>query len=136
MTYLKNTIPTALVLLLLSLWACQQPNSDRYVEAEQPDKLIEKEEFTEILLRLHLSESEIAHSQLPQDTATLLFIHIRDSIWADYQVDSGVFFENFNYYCTQPHTMYTIYNTLTDSLSLMQSRYRMEQEKNNQKEDE
>ncbi|MGK7388917.1 MAG: DUF4296 domain-containing protein [Candidatus Cyclobacteriaceae bacterium M2_1C_046] len=85
-----------------------------------PEKVLSKDEMTNILLDVYITEAKVANytPRLPRDSAKIVFEVLKQDILEEYDVSDSVFRQNVQYYFRQPEVMDEIYSRVLDSLNL------------------
>ena len=91
-----------------------------------PNEIIDPDKMADILVDVHLAESMIQESK--DDSIKLN----KDKVLSGYygvimkihQVSQEEFVNSYNYYDEHPLILHYIHNTMTERLSLMESRYK------------
>ena len=66
-------------------------------ERTAPERKLSKEEMIRVMVEIHLAESVISNSGLNNETGLYRFERYRRRIYSDYNIDSAVFAQNFEY---------------------------------------
>lgn len=104
---MKNIFLTILFLVALSCG-----NSK-----DKPENLLSKAKMVDILIDIHILESEIQSLRLSKDSSQLLFNTFERQVFNDHQVSKEVYKMSFEYYLEDVKEMERIYGVVIDSLN-------------------
>lgn len=107
-----------LILLVLST-ACVKPE-------EHPADLIPKDSMAQILVNIHISEAKVATRPMHPDSTYLFYEVYKKDVYKKYKISPERFQKSFDYYLRNLDQMDQIYETVVDSLGLMEGRGRLE----------
>ncbi|TRX49854.1 DUF4296 domain-containing protein [Fulvivirga sp. M361] len=112
-------------LILLPFFSC---NSKKI-----PEGMLTQEQMVPILLDVYIGESRVNEFKVKRDSAMILFHAYEQKIFEKYEISDSVYRMSVAYYYDHPDELESIYETLLDSLNLMEKRL---EEKNKEKEEE
>ena len=105
-----------LFLFLVLGLACCRPKKER-----PPAGLLNKEQMTKTLIRIHLLEADLENRHLPQDSATILFNREKKKLLEQAGVTEDRFKMSYDFYLRNPQYLDVIYAAVVDSLSLREA---------------
>jgi hypothetical protein len=109
------------VLLCLLAVGC----SDGDKKIDPPANLVPREKMVDILIEIHIAESKVIQRNLRTDSAQLYFAAYKDQIYKKNGVREDDFRKSYLYYMDNIKDMDEIYSVVVDSLSLRESRGRL-----------
>lgn len=104
---MKNIFLTILSLVVLSCG-----NSE-----DKPIDLLSKAKMVDILIDIHILESEIQTLRLSKDSSQLLFNTFEKGVFERHEVNKEVYKRSFEYYLEDVKEMERIYGVVIDSLN-------------------
>ena len=102
-----------LVLILLTVLSCGESDN-------KPDDILPKEKMVEMLIDIHILESEIQNLRIKKDSSHLLYNSFEREIFKKNNVDQEVYRRSFEYYLNDVDGMEKIYDVVIDSLNYME----------------
>lgn len=102
-----------LVLILLTVLSCGESDN-------KPDDILPKEKMVEMLIDIHILESEIQNLRIKKDSSHLLYNSFEREIFKKNNVDKEVYRRSFEYYLNDVDGMEEIYDVVIDSLNYME----------------
>ena len=107
-----------LIILIISffLFSCGSQNEDPNVSSK-PDKLLDKEEFTNMLTDSYLIEAAIRQGLGKGEDAADLSRYFYPELFKKYNITEEDFKENIRYYSSRPELMQEIQTEMVNRLS-------------------
>lgn len=102
--------------LFLAISGCRNPSK----EPPQPG-VIPKEEFTRLMLDLHLADGWFAYRRAQGEDAKALAIRIYDSVFAHHGIARQQFEKSIEWYAARPQLLNKIYDDLIHEVNVMQA---------------
>lgn len=102
-----------LVIILLTVLSCGESEN-------KPEKLLPKAKMVEMLIDIHILESEMQNLRLKKDSSQLLYNSFERDIFKNNNVDKEAYLRSFEYYLDDVDAMEEIYNVVIDSLNFME----------------
>ena len=102
-----------LVFTLIVVFSCGESEN-------KPDKLLPKQKMVEMLIDIHILESEIQNLRLSKDSSQLLYNTFEREIFENSGVDKDLYRTSFAYYLEEVEDMEEIYEIVIDSLNFME----------------
>ncbi len=98
--------------------------SDACQTAEQPKGILSKPQMVSVMMRIYLGESRITTLGTNPDSSYHLFLPYQDSLLRRRGVSDSTLKASYLYYLEHPKDLEEIYDSVIDSLSLMEQRAR------------
>ena len=102
-----------LAIILLTVLSCGESEN-------KPDELLPKAKMVEMLIDIHILESEIQNLRIRKDSSQLIYNSLEREIFKNNNVDKGVYLKSFEYYLNDVEAMEKIYDVVIDSLNYME----------------
>ena len=102
----------------LSLLSCQSDNE------EMPENMIPQTEMVQILADIHTIEAQIEGQIIYPDTALMTFNYAQEQLLKRHGVTPQQFRDTYHYYITHVKEMDQLYETIIDTLSLRESKFK------------
>jgi hypothetical protein len=109
--YLKLII----LLNLLVLISCGD-NEDK------PKDLLTREQMTDVLIDIHMTESALTLKSFSRDSSLVLFQLYKEEIFKRKKITEKQFQDSYNYYSIHSAGLDKIYEVVIDSLAVMESK--------------
>ena len=119
---------TLKVMLLAYLFASFSCSSEKI-----PEEVLKHEQMVPILVDMYLAESKVNELKIKRDSALIIFQVYEERIYAKHNVSYDTYRASLAYYYDHPEVLENIYETVLDSLNLLETRY---QEKDEEEKDE
>jgi hypothetical protein len=97
------------ILCIFSLFACQK-KEEKQVSILPPSKMVQ------VLIEIHLAESQIPHLSRTPDSSYLLYKGFERKIFQKLQIDSTTYQQSYQYYLNHLDEFEKIYAQVIDSL--------------------
>jgi hypothetical protein len=91
-----------------------------------PPGLLPREKMVSIWIDIHIAESKVMQINQTTDSARALFQYYKSEILKKQKVDKEIFGKSYQYYMDNIKEMDAIYAIVVDSLSLRESRGKLE----------
>lgn len=102
----------------LSLLSCQSENE------EMPENMIPQAEMVQILADIHTLEAQVEGQIIYPDTALMTFNYGQEQLLKRHGVTREQFRNSYHYYVTHVKEMNKLYETIIDTLSLRESKFK------------
>ena len=94
--------------------------------ANVPDDVLDSQRMAEILEDFHLLEFKIQQLNLPIDSQVQVYAHFEAKLLQKHMTDSLTYQKSLEFYSDHPDLMFTIYETVVDSLTLREKTRKIE----------
>lgn len=101
------------VLCLCILFSCGK---------EEEKDLLSKDEMAAMLVDFYLREARVKTNTVPEDSAAVIFSHLRKSFAQKHGISNDVIDRSYNYYIARPHELQDVYTRVIDTLALKEQR--------------
>lgn len=98
-----------IILLAVSIGACSEKEGP-------PQDILSKEQFTHLLIEIHLIEAKIDRIYVEPDSAKALFDYFQGLLLKEEGIDTATFNRTLSYYKNNPKPFMKVYEAVTDSL--------------------
>jgi hypothetical protein len=111
----KNLLVLILPVLLL---CCAKPDVK-----QPPYGVIPEDTMVNVLMDLHVLQSELSLSSLPADSAQKVYLQLEEKVFLENKVTRKRFKTSYNYYMETINKMDELYARVVDSLALHEAEY-------------
>jgi len=108
------------LVLLLAAASCKGPAE------EIPEDILPKEKMVQVLIRIHIAEAAVGMKNLPSDSASKLYKSYQNKIFKEEAVGDSAYAKSYSFYVKRPELMDEIYGAVVDSLSLRETRGKLD----------
>ncbi|MEM8565890.1 MAG: DUF4296 domain-containing protein [Bacteroidota bacterium] len=98
---------------------------------EVPEGILSEDEMVPIFLDVYLAEGKVNELRVKRDSALIIFEEYETRILDKYELTDSVYTNSLRYYYAHPLKLESIYETVLDSLNLMEKR--LDEPKNDSK---
>lgn len=85
---------------------------------KKPEGLMSQQEMINFLIDLHIVEARLNIMRVPNDTISLFFDEVEDSLFQKHGINDSIYYQSYQYYLDHIGEMETIYEAVVDSLSI------------------
>lgn len=89
-----------------------------------PPGVLTKEEYASFLVDVYLAEARVSALSLPRDSAELYYLPLKEKILGKQGLSDSVVTRTYQYYIDHPQELEEVYNSVVDTLSLREQRYK------------
>ena len=89
---------------------------------EVPEGILSEEDMIPIMLDIYLAEGKVNELRVKRDTAKAILEEYEKKIHEKYELTDSVYTNSLRYYYDNPLKLESIYETVLDSLNLMEKR--------------
>lgn len=100
---------------------------------ELPEGILSEKDMISIMLDIYLAEGKVNELRVKRDSALVIFDEYERMILGKYELTDSVYTNSLRYYYDHPLKLESIYETVLDSLNLMEKRLDEIKEKENNK---
>lgn len=101
-----------------------------------PEGILKQHEMVPILLEVYLAEGQINELRIKRDSAMMMFEVYEQKIFEKYHVSDSTYKASLVYYYDHPDQLESIYETVLDSLNLMEKKLEEKKDEGEGKEDD
>lgn len=105
------------ILPLYLTFSCQEK------EVKVPENILSEQEMVGLLQEIYLTEAKISKLSLPFDSSKVLYDLVEKDLFERYGVQDSVYETSLNWYYEHPEKLLKVYETLVDSLMVLEKRY-------------
>lgn len=96
--------------------SCQQKS--------KPAEVLTPEEMAKVMVDLYLAEARLGDRMLEKDSARKLFIPFEQQLLEKYHLPDSMVLKSYQYYLDHPQEFERIYDSVIDTLSLLEQKLR------------
>lgn len=89
-----------------------------------PPGVLDKDAYAAFLVEVYLAESRVTGLSLPRDSAAAYYYPLKEKIMAKQGLSDSVVTKTYQYYMDHPDQLELIYNSVVDTLSLREQRFK------------
>ncbi|MEM9857231.1 MAG: DUF4296 domain-containing protein [Bacteroidota bacterium] len=87
-----------------------------------PEDILKENEMVQILLDMYIAEGKVSELKVKRDSALIIFDVYEDKILDTYALTDSIYTNSLRYYYDHPLKLESIYETVLDSLTLLEKR--------------
>ncbi len=87
-----------------------------------PEGILKENEMVPILLDMYIAEGKVSELKVKRDSALIIFDVYEDKILDTYALTDSIYTNSLRYYYDHPLKLESIYETVLDSLTLLEKR--------------
>lgn len=89
---------------------------------KQPEGIMDKDVMAAMLVEFYLREARVKTATINEDSATLIFAHLRNVFSKKSGIPDSIIDKSYNYYLARPKELQDVYIRVIDTLALREQR--------------
>ena len=126
--YTRRGLQASMLLVVVLLGACSSK--------EVPKEILTPGQMVPIFLDVYLAEGKVNDLKIKRDSSMALFEVYEQYIFEKHNVADSIYRQSMSYYYDHPDQLEMIYETVLDSLNLLEKRLEEKEKEGQKKEDE